>query len=137
MKVFTKTVSLTKAQIDALFSGGNPIPLNIIPAPGANKGIVLISANMFKTNGGAASVGTSKINFSFGTLTDAVAEFTGVNAATGALRIAGQNRVQPAIPVSNAVENLNLPLNISASAAISCAANTTAKVVVNFMIVDM
>ena len=137
MKVFTKTVTLTKAQIDALFATGSPAPLNLIPAPGAGKSIMLVSASIFKTAGGAATAGTAEMNLSFGSASTPVMEFTNVDAAAGFLGNAAQGRVQPAIAISNAVDSNNLPLNISSSAAIVCAADTVAKIVINFMIVDM
>lgn len=137
MKVFTKTITLTKAQIDALHDGEAAVPLPIIPAPGEGKSIIVVSANIFKVAGKAATAGTAEMNLSFGTSVTPVMEFTNVDASEGFLGADAQGRVQPAIAMSNAVNSTNLPLNISASAAIVCAADTVAKLIINFMIVDM
>jgi hypothetical protein len=137
MRVFTKTITLTKAQIDALYAEDTSVPLEIIPKPGEGKAIVLVSAAFYKIAGNAATVGTGEINFSYGTSATAIMELVNVDAATGALGNNAQKRIQHGVSSSLAVVGEDLPLNISASAAIVCAANTVAKLIINFMIVDL
>lgn len=137
MNVYTKTVPLTEAQIEGLYSGA-AVPLTVVEAPGAGYALTLVSAQFYKTAGNAATAGTTNINFSYGTATTAIATLTSVNATTGALGDNAQNRIQnAAMNGTNAVAAANQPINISASAAIAAATGTTAKLIVSFMIVKL
>lgn len=138
MKVFTKTVELTEAQIEALYDGSNPAPLEIVAAPASGYALTLVDAKIWKTAGNAATAGTTEINVSYGTSATAIAAFTDVNASAGALGDNAQNRIQSAIPVAtNAVAASGQPLNISANAAIAAATGTKMKVKMDFMIVKL
>ena len=137
MKVFTKTVELTEAQIEGL-NTGSPVPLTIVAAPKAGFALGFVGAKIWKTAGNAATAGTAEINVSYGTSTTAIAEFTNVNATPGALGNNAQNRIQHAIPVAtNAVAADGQPLSISSSAAIAAATGTKMKVSIDFTIVKL
>jgi hypothetical protein len=137
MKVFTKTVELTKAQVEGLFSV-SPVPFDIVAAPRAGYALNLVGAKIWKTAGNAATAGTAEINVSYGTATTAIAEFTNVDAAAGALGNNAQGRIQYAIPVAtNAVVAEAKSLSISSSAAIVAATGTKVKVSIDFTIVKL
>jgi len=138
MKTFSKTVELTKAQIDGL-NDGSPVVLDLLPAGlPAGKAFVVTSAQMWKTAGNAATGGTGDINISYGTATTAIATFNQVDAAAGALGNNAQYRIQNAsLNDTNAVVADGTSLNISASAAIVCAASTTAKIKVDCQVIDL
>jgi hypothetical protein len=137
MKVFTKTVELTKAQVEGLFSG-SPVPFDIVAAPKAGYALSLVGAKIWKTAGNAATVGTAEINVSYGASVTPIAEFTNVNAAAGALGNNAQDRIQYAIPIAtNAVAAEASSLSISSSAAIAAATGTKVKVSIDFTIVKL
>lgn len=138
MKVFTKTVELTEAQIEALYDGSNPAPLEIVAAPASGYALTLVDAQIWKTAGNAASAGTTEITVSYGTSTTAIGEFANVNASSGALGNNAQNRVQYIGHTNtNAVAASGQPLSISANAAIAAATGTKMKVKIDFMIVKL
>lgn len=138
MKVFSKTVELTEAQIEALYDGSNPAPLEIVAAPASGYALTLVDAKIWKTVGNAATAGTTDIAVSYGTSATGIAVLTDVNASAGALGDNAQNRIQSAIPVAtNAVAASGQPLSISANAAIAAATGTKMKVKIDFMIVKL
>lgn len=138
MKVFSKTVELTEAQIEALHSGSAAVPLDIVAAPKTGYALALVDGQIWKTAGNAATAGTTAINISYGSATTAIGTFTSVDASTGALGNNAQNRIQYMGPNStNAVASAGQSLSISSSAQIAAATGTKMKVKIDFMIVKL
>ncbi len=134
MTVNSKTITLTEAQIEGLYSGA-AVPFTVLAAPRTGEAIVVTSAQLWKTAGNAASAGTTNINISYGTSTTAVATFASVNASAGAMGDNAQNRVQNAtLSNANAVAAAGQSVNISASAAIAAATGTVCKLSIDFII---
>lgn len=136
MRTISRTIELTKAQIDALDSTA----VEILEPTATGKGIVVLSAQIWKTVGSAATVGTNELQIVYsGTTGTTVCEFLNVDSANGALA-AAQNRIQyagfaaagsVAIPVSAD------GVSIKAGGAITAGANTILKVKVDFQIIDL
>jgi len=136
MKTFSRTIELTEAQIEGL-NTGSPVPLTLLTAPPAGKAFVVISAQLWKTAGNAATVGTGEIIISYGSDTNGIYQFANVDASTGALGNNAQNRIQVASHLSNAVAANGETVSISANAAIACATGTTAKIKLDCQLIDL
>lgn len=136
MKVFSRTIELTEAQIEGL-NTGSPVTFQLLSAVPTGKAFVVTGAQLWKTAGNAASTGTSNIVISYGTSTTGVLQFGSVDASTGALGNNAQNRIQIASHLSNAVQADGAIVNISASAAISCATGTKAKIKLDCQVIDL
>lgn len=136
MKTISRTTSLTKAQIDALHS----TPVEILLAPNAGKGLVILGAQIWKTAGSGASTGTNELQLVYSdTTSTSVCEFLNVDSANGALA-ATQNRIQyagfasagsVAIPISGD------GVSIKASGAITAGTGTILKVKIDFQVIDL
>lgn len=139
MRTISRTITLTKAQIDALDSTA----IELLEPPVAGKAIVLVGAQLWKTAGNAATPGTGELRlFYTGSTSDFVAQFLNVDAAAGALGDNAQNRIQYSGSAGAVTGSVAIPvsadgISIDASAAITCAANTTAKIKLDFQIIDL
>ena len=136
MKVFSRTIELTEAQIEGL-NTGSPVTFQLLSAVPTGKAFVVTGAQLWKTAGNAASAGTSNIVISYGTSTTGVLQFASVDASAGALGNNAQNRIQIASHLSNAIQADGAIVNISASAAISCATGTKAKIKLDCQVIDL
>jgi hypothetical protein len=136
MKTFSRTIELTEAQIEGL-NTGSPVPFTLLTAPPAGKAFVVTSAQLWKTAGAAATVGTGEIIISYGADTNGVYQFANVDASTGALGNNAQDCIQIASHLSNAVAANGATVTISANAAIACATGTTAKIKLDCQIIDL
>lgn len=136
MKTFSRTIELTEAQIEGL-NTGSPVPFTLLTAPPTGKAFVITGAQLWKTAGAAATVGTGEIIISYGTDTNGVMQFSNVDASTGALGNNAQNRMQVASHLSNAVPSSGEAVTISANAAIACATGTKAKIKLDCQIIDL
>ena len=136
MKTFSRTIELTEAQIEGL-NTGTPVPLTLLSAPPTGKAFVVVSAQLWKTAGNAATVGTGEIIISYGSDTNGVMQFSNVDASTGALGNNAQNRIQIASHLANAVAASGATVSISANAAIACATGTKAKIKLDCQLIDL
>ena len=136
MKTFSRTIELTEAQIEGL-NTGSPVPLTLLSAPPTGKAFVVTGAQLWKTAGNAATAGTGEIIISYGADTNGVAQFSNVDASTGALGDNAQDRIQVASHLSNAVAANGETVSISANAAIACATGTTAKIKLDCQLIDL
>jgi len=138
MKTFSRTIELTEAQIEGL-NTGSPVPLTLLTAPASGTAFVITGAQLWKTAGGAATVGTGEINISYGTETTLfVAQFANVDASGGALGSSSQNKIQYA-SISNAasIGASGVAVILSANAAIACATGTKAKIKLDCQLIDL
>lgn len=136
MKIFTKTVELTEAQIEGLYSGG-AVALAIVAPPPSGYAAVPVAAQIWKTAGNAATAGTSNIVLSYGTATTAIMTFTSVDASGGALGNNAQSRVQHAVVTATNGVVAGGAINISSSAAIAAATGTKMKISIDYKIVKL
>ena len=135
MKTFSRTIELTKAQID----GANSTPITLLTdGLPTGKAFVITGAQLWKTAGDAATAGTGHLEITYGTSSDLVLEFQDVDAADGALGDDAQNRIQYAlVQNTKAIACSSEPVVLNASAAILCAANTTVKIKLDCQVIDL
>ncbi len=137
MSPLTKTISLTEAQIETI----DTAPIEIMPAPGPGKMFVLLSAHAYKTAGNAASAGTANIvlKYTGDADNDGVLQFSSADAATGFLGDNANYRIQNAVSstvTTGETDCRNKGITLAASADIAAATGTTAKIVINFQIIN-
>jgi hypothetical protein len=139
MRTISRTITLTKAQIDALDSTA----IELLEPPVAGKAIVLIGAQLWKTAGNAATAGTGELQLYYTATTGTIAaQFLNVDSSAGALGDNAQNRIQYSGSAGAVTGSVAIPvsadgISIKASAAIVCAASTTAKIKLDFQIIDL
>ena len=133
MRTISRTIELTKAQIDALDSTA----VEILEPPVAGKAIVLLSAQAWKTAGGQTAGTSRTFNLVYSATTGtAISSFAAINSVTGALDT-NNNRIQSAVGTANASPASGDGISIKASGAITAAADTVLKVKVDFQIIDL
>jgi hypothetical protein len=133
MRTISRTITLTKAQIDALDSTA----VEILEPCAAGKALVLLGAQAWKTAGGQTAGTSRTFNFVYSaTASTAISTLAAINSATGALDT-DNNRIQSAVGTANASPASGDGISIKASGAITAAANTLLKIKVDFQIIDL
>lgn len=136
MRTISRTITLNKAQIDALHS----TPIEILEPTAAGKALVILGAQLWQTAGVAAGAASRELQFVYsGTTSTVICEMPNVDDATGAL--AGTaNRIQyagfaaagsVAVPVSAD------GVSVKASGAITAGTGTIAKIKIDFQVIDL
>lgn len=132
MKVFTKTIELTKAQIEALDSA----PLDVLAAPNVGYAVIPVAAQVWKTAGNAAISSGTDIELAYDGASFPIISFVDIDG-TGALHESPKTIQFGAFDTANATGADASKVVISANAAITCAAGTKLKVSVDFKIVKL
>lgn len=135
MRTISRTIELTKAQIEALHTTAVPLVL----APVSGKAVVVLGAQIWKTSGLAATSTDADLSICYGAATTGDFLFTNVDNATGALGDNAQNRIQVATIVGSiAAQASGAAVSLFSNQAITCGAgDTTAKVKIDFQIIDL
>lgn len=133
MRTISRTITLTKAQIDALDSTA----IELLEPPVAGKAIVLLGAQAWKTAGGQTAGTSRNFNLVYSATTGTIiSSLAAINTATGALDTAN-NRIQSSVGTANASPASGDGLSIIASGAITAAASTVLKIKLDFQIIDL
>jgi len=133
MKVFTKTVELSKAQIEALHT----TELDVVAAPKTGYAAIPVGFQVWKTVGGASTSADSNLVLKYDGVTGNLFLIDDVDG-TGALKVTDLNSVQLGVAQNLAAMVCSgKAIAISATEAITCAANTKMKVSVDFKIVKL
>lgn len=132
MKVFTKTIELTKAQIEALHSTS----LDVLAAPNAGYAVIPVAAQIWKSAGASATSADADITLSYEGASAAIVTFADADG-TGALEEAAGTVQFGAFNTVDATAAGAKKVEIAASEAITCAAGTKLKVSVDFKIVKL
>jgi hypothetical protein len=133
MRVFTKTVELTKAQIDELDS----TPIQVIAPASSGYAVIPVAAQIWKTAGAAPAIpANADIALAYENATSAIFTFTDVDGAGALFETAGSVQFGE-LNVTDAASAVGESVVIGASAAITSAVNTLVKVSVDFKIVKL
>lgn len=135
MRTISRTIDLTKAQIEALHTTAVPLVL----APVSGKAIVVLGAQLWKTSGLATVSTAADLSICYGAATTGDFLLTNVDSSTGALGDNAQNRIQVATIVGSiAAQASGVAVNLFSNEAITCGAgDTTAKIKVDFQVIDL
>lgn len=133
MKVFTKTIELTEAQIEALHTTS----LDVLAAPNVGYAVIPVAAQIWKTAGASATSADADVILSYEGAGNPILRFSDADGVDGALReTVGSIQFGVFDSGLSSVGGAK-KVEIAATEAISCATGTKLKVSVDFKIVKL